>query len=234
MSLRIHWYQHVPFEGLGSIDTWARSRGAAVTATRWHAGDRAPAADAFDWLVVMGGPMGVYDEAQHPWLAAEKRSLHEALDAGRTVVGICLGAQLVAAVLGARVTRNPHREIGWFPVHRDPAAAAHPVAQALPAAFEAFHWHGDTFAVPPGAVPLARSEACANQAFAIGNRVLALQFHLEVTLASAVAMVAHCPADLLPGPYVQAAGELVRADPARFERLNGVMEGLLDRLAEAA
>ena len=233
MSLRIHWFQHVPFEGLGSIESWARSQDAVVTATRWQAGDPPPAAGGFDWLVVMGGPMGVYDEAQYPWLAAEKRSLREALDAGKPVVGICLGAQLIATVLGAPVTRNPHREIGWFPVQTDPGAASHPVGRLLPPTFDAFHWHGDTFAVPAGGVALAKSEACANQAFAVGPRVLGLQFHLETTPESAAAMAAECPGDLAPGPYVQNPKAFL-GDAARFGRLNRLMSGLLDRLAAVA
>jgi GMP synthase-like glutamine amidotransferase len=231
MDLRIHWFQHVPFEGLGSLESWARSRNATVSATRWHAGDGPPPLDTFDWLVVMGGPMGVYDEEKYPWLAAEKRCLRTALDAGKTVVGICLGAQLIACVLGAQVSRNPEREVGWFPVRRVPGASDHPLAQALPDEFEAFHWHGDTFALPCGARSLARSEGCENQAFAIGNRVLGLQFHLETTPESVAALIARCPGDLAPGRFVQGAGDLV-AQPRRFQRLNALMAGLMDRLAQ--
>lgn len=229
MPLRIHWFQHVPFEGLGSLESWARSRDAALSVTRWHAGEPAPDLDGLDWLVVMGGPMGVYDEAQHPWLAAEKEYLRQAIETGKPVLGVCLGAQLIACVLGAAVRRNPHREIGWFPVEWTAQTGPHPLAQALPPTFEAFHWHGDTFELPPGAVPLARSAACANQAFALGPGVVGLQFHLETTPASAAAMIAACPGDLVPGPFVQPAHELVR-EPARFDRLNSLYAGLLDRL----
>jgi GMP synthase (glutamine-hydrolysing) len=229
MRLRIHWFQHVPFEGLGSLESWAGSRDATLSVTRWYAGDPAPDLRRLDWLVVMGGPMGVYDEPQYPWLAEEKRCLRRALDAGKPVLGVCLGAQLIACVLGAAVRRNPHREIGWFPVDWAARSSPHPLAPALPPTFDAFHWHGDTFDLPPGATPLARSAACVNQAFAIGSRVVGLQFHLETTPASAAAMIAACPGDLAPGPFVQPASELVR-EPARFDRLNALATGLLDHL----
>lgn len=233
MSLRIHWYQHVPFEGLGSIETWARSVGASLTVTRWFAGDLPPAVETFDWLFVMGGPMGVADEAAHPWLVQEKACLREAIAAGRTVVGICLGAQLIAEVLGGRVHPNAHREIGWFPLTVGAAAASHWIGEVLPATgCEAFHWHGETFSLPPEAVLLAGSEACAHQIFAVGDRVLGLQCHFEITPASAQALAASCPGDLAPGPFVQPATALLE-DPLRFDRLNRLMTAVLDRLAAA-
>jgi GMP synthase (glutamine-hydrolysing) len=227
--MRLHWLQHVPFEGLGSIEPWARERGFVLSCTRLFAGEPPPAVETFDWLVVMGGPMGVGDEEDHPWLRAEKRLVERALRAERTVLGVCLGAQILAEVLGARVRRAPEREIGWFPVERTPESDASPLFGALPRRFDAFHWHGDRFEIPKGAVHLARSEACDNQAFAWGGRALGLQFHLETTPESARALIDNCPGDLAPGPCVQTAEELL-AGPERFERLNALMARLLDAL----
>ncbi len=120
--MRLHWLQHVPFEGLGITDTWARERGVEVSRTRLYDGEELPEPGRFDRLVVMGGPMGIYDHTDHPWLVAEKGFIRQAIVDGKTVLGICLGAQLLADVLGATVRPGPHKEIGWFPIRRADAA----------------------------------------------------------------------------------------------------------------
>ena len=228
--MRIHWLQHVPFEGLGSIEDWADRRGHALARTRLFADEALPRADAFEWLVVMGGPMSVHDEAALPWLAPEKSLVRAAVAAGRRVLGICLGAQLLAEALGGAVTRNAHREIGWSPLRKAEALRGHPLDAALPDGIEAFHWHGETFSLPPGAVPVASSAACANQGFVHGPRVAALQFHLETTPKSAQALIAQCGSELVAGPYIQTAAAML-ADPRRFERVNAAMGDVLDVLA---
>lgn len=227
--MRVHWFQHVPFEGLGSIEPWMRAQGHALSCTRLYAGESPVAAETCDWLIVMGGPMNIHEEREYPWLAAEKQAIRAAIGAGRRVLGICLGAQLVADVLGGRVTRNPHREIGWFPVERVATDPSCTVFADFPARFEAYHWHGDTFTLPPGARQLARSAACAQQAYVQGERVVGLQFHLETTPQSAAELIRHCGDELVPATYVQSA-VLMLADAARFDRLNGLMSALLTRL----
>ena len=230
--LRVHSLVHVPFEGLGSIQTWLERRRAVQSATRlFDAGARLPHPDELDWLVVMGGPMSVNDERAHPWLVPEKRLVAEAIAASKTVLGICLGAQLVASALGAKVARNPEREIGWFPVEPTPEASRSALAPLFASPAEVFHWHGETFELPPNATLLARSAACAHQAFCIGERVLGLQFHLETIAESARALVAQCPEDLAPGKWVQSEREIVGVE-ARFARINRAMGAVLDRLAE--
>ncbi|MFN8628404.1 MAG: type 1 glutamine amidotransferase [Candidatus Binatia bacterium] len=229
--MRIHYLQHVAFEGPGSIAAWAQRAGHQLTATRFHEAEHLPALEAVDWLVVMGGPMSVHDERAHPWLLQEKRFIEAAIAAGKTVLGICLGAQLIAQVLGARVYPNPVKEIGWFPVERTPQATATSVGAVLPARFEAFHWHGETFDLPADAVHLARSEACAQQAFVYRERVVALQFHLETTRTGVEDLSARCAAEIHPGPFVQPAAAM-RADDARFAALNRRMARLLDCLAD--
>jgi GMP synthase (glutamine-hydrolysing) len=227
--MRIHTLQHVPFEGLGSILPWAEHRGCQLSRTRLFAGDPVPEPEAFDWLVVMGGPMGVHDESEHPWLVGEKRLLGDAIEAGKVVLGICLGAQLLAAVLGARVRAGRYKEIGWFPIEATPEAARSRVAGALPSRLEVFHWHGDGFALPAGAIRIARSAACENQGFVYAERVVGLQFHLETTPQTAAELVENCGHELVPSPFVQGA-EVILSDPRRFETINGVMGRLLDRL----
>jgi GMP synthase-like glutamine amidotransferase len=134
---------------------------------------------AYAGIVAMGGAMSVYDEAEHPWLVAEKRLIAEAVGAGVPYWGVCLGAQLLAASLGARVLRGPHPELGVLPVRLTAAAARDPVFAGMPASFQTLQWHSETYELPPGAVQLATSSHYEQQAFVIGQ-AYALQFHLEV------------------------------------------------------
>ncbi|TAL74446.1 MAG: type 1 glutamine amidotransferase [Rhodanobacter sp.] len=225
--MRVRVFQHVPFEGLGSIADWLATRQAAVATTRFDLAPRLPAAESFDLLVVLGGPMGVNDEAELPWLAAEKRFIGAAVRAGTPVLGVCLGAQLIASALGARVYRGTHQEIGWFPV----TACAHAGDTfAFPPTLDAFHWHGDTFELPSGAIQLARSAACAQQALQFGARCIGLQCHLETTPANAQTMVEHCRHELVPAPYVQDAATILAAPPARYAALTAQMTRVLDYL----
>jgi GMP synthase-like glutamine amidotransferase len=177
--MRAHYLQHVPFEGLGSIDAWLREAGYQVGVTRLFEDEGFPELDGIDLLIVMGGPMSVNDEAQYPWLVREKTFIRAAIEADIAVLGVCLGAQLIATACGARVYPNHAQEIGWFPVER--VASADPENFAFPPEVTVLHWHGETFDLPEGACHLARSAACANQAFQLGNGVLGLQFHLEAT-----------------------------------------------------
>ena len=228
--MRVHWLQHVPYEGLGSIEDWLERHEALVTCTRLHEGQALPALEVVDWVIVMGGPMGANDERGFPWLKAEKEFLRDAMGAGRVVIGIGLGAQLIAAAVGARVYANPECEIGWFPVEGEatPPPADDPLT-AFPAVSLVFHWHSDTFELPPGARHIASSLACRNQAFRLGPRVLGLQFHPEMTPLGAAALIAES-GPLPEGEFVQRPGEML-ADPARFDAANALMDHWLDRPA---
>lgn len=228
--MNIHFLQHVPFEGLASIRGWIERGGHKVSCTRLYAGDGLPRPDTIDLLIVMGGPMGVHDIDLYPWLRAEKDFLRDTIDTGKRVLGICLGAQLIADVLGARVYPNGQKEIGWFPVTRSNGAEQSPLGRLLPACFHAFHWHGDTFDLPPGAVHLAQSDVCQHQAYAIGDRILGLQFHLETTPESAQELIEHGADELVDAPTIQTPAQML-AKPARYVELNRLMVVLLDGLA---
>ncbi|MGH8506100.1 MAG: type 1 glutamine amidotransferase [Stenotrophobium sp.] len=228
--MKVHWLQHVAFEDLGCIAPWLAARNATVTQTRLYAGETLPKSDDFDWLIVMGGPMNIYEEAAYPWLRAEKTLIRDACAAGRKLLGICLGAQLIAGALGAPVTRNAQQEIGWFPVRMSAAAAQSKLFAGFPERYDALHWHGDTFAIPSGAKLLASSEACAHQAYECDGRVAAIQFHLEVTAANARVWLAQEP--LTPARYVQTAEEIL-SDIGRFAENNRLMVKLLENLSAA-
>ncbi|MGV6807917.1 MAG: type 1 glutamine amidotransferase, partial [bacterium] len=191
-----------------------------------------PDASGFDLLIIMGGPMGVYDETKHPWLVDEKAFIRRYIAQRKPVLGICLGAQLLAEALGAKVFPGDHREIGWFDIHTDPAVLTGDFSGAIPPIFSAFHWHGDTFDLPAGATSLGFSDATRHQGFWANGRHLGLQFHLETTLASAEALIQHCADDLQPGPYVQSAEDILQT-PA-FDSINQTMAKLLDRFIDLA
>lgn len=200
--MRIHSFLHAPFEGLGTIPQWAALRGHEVSATRFYAGDPLPRLDDIDFLLIMGGPMNVYEVAAYPWLVHETRLIDEAIRDDKAVLGICLGAQLVAHVLGARVFRNPHKEIGWLPVEVSERDGEIGLFRGVPKQFIAFHWHGDAFETPPGADRLAKSEACEHQAFSYAGKVVGLQFHLEVDKSCVEQLVEHCADELVDGRYI--------------------------------
>ncbi|WP_028582074.1 type 1 glutamine amidotransferase [Desulfogranum japonicum] len=223
--MRIHYLQHVPFEGLGSIEQWALSTGASISCSRLFADESLPSVDNFDYLVVMGGPMNIYEENTYPWLAREKRFIHEVITTGKSVLGICLGAQLIANVLGAAVYRNKEKEIGWFPV-RITEEAPEEIRALFPVDLEVMHWHGDTFDLPKDSILMAESQACPHQGFIYDNRVVGLQFHLETTRESLQSLIINCGDEIVKAPYVQQAPVMLQ-DESRFTAINKVMGKLL-------
>lgn len=226
---KLHYFQHVQFETPGVIEKWARSHDFALSSTHFYQDPTIALPENFDWLVVMGGPLGVDDHDAYPWLAAEKQAITQAIDDGKVVLGICLGAQLIAQVLGAGVRANAYQEIGWFPVYLDSRSLDHPVAEVFPSQWEAFHWHGDTFDIPEAARLLASSAACRNQGFIYKDRVVGLQFHLEVTRSGAAALVENCGGELKTDDFVALPEEILSAE-APFEESHDLMIKLLDRL----
>lgn len=227
--MRVHYLQHVAFEGPGSILSVLENRGHQISATRFFKGELPPPVTAVDWIVIMGGPMSVKDEESYPWLPAEKAFIREAIRSGKIVLGICLGAQLIAEALGSCIRKNEYREIGWFDIKRSPGVEKTLLKGLIPDKVKVFHWHGETFDLPAGAISLAESEACENQGFIFGNHVVGLQFHLEVTPESAAALVASCWHELDGSRYVQ-SGEEILVDDGRFRTVNQLMNCLLDKL----
>ena len=230
-NMRVHYIQHVPFEGLSSMESCLKGRGHTLSVTHLYKNQALPPLDDIDWLIVMGGPMGISDEAVYPWLHDEKEFIKAAIHQDKIVLGICLGAQLIADAMGAKVYKNNYREIGWFDIRRSEKADNTILSSVLPEKIKVFHWHGDMFDIPDGATPLAESEACKHQAFIMGERVLALQFHLETTLASASALIDNCGNELDGSRYVHSAEEIL-GDPQMFSDINGLMFSILEVLEE--
>lgn len=223
----VHFLLHAPFERPGFILSWAWRRRLPAVLYRLYEGERLPRPDPEDWLVVMGGPMSVHEERKYPWLGQEIGTIEKAIAGGRRVLGICLGAQLMAAALGAGVGPNPDREIGWHQVRLLPCAGKASLFAGFPERWMAFHWHGDRFAVPAGGRHLASSRACAEQAFEYGGRAVGLQFHLEVTESDIRRFIVNSGDDLVAGRFVQSPADML--DRARW-----ILEThrLLDRLLE--
>ena len=233
--MNVHYLQHVAYEGIGSIEDWALSRGHSLSGTSLYAVPSAdaglPDPDDLHLLVVMGGPMNVYEHDRYPWLSLEKDFIRGCISCGKMVLGICLGAQLIADVLGGEVTRAPSEEIGWHPVELTAAGRKLDVFADLPDGFTTLQWHGDTFSIPPGAVHAASSEAVPNQAFSLDNgRVIGLQFHLEETRESLGDLVRAAGGNLpAPSRWVSRADSLLAPD-APFDACRELLFGLLDRM----
>ncbi len=234
--MRVHVLQHVANEGLGSIAAWLTERDAQISFTHWYKENTLPSVDELDLVIALGGPMSVNDEATLSWLVQEKQFLREVMQQGIAVLGICLGAQLIANALGSRVYPNHEKEIGWFPVMR---IAAGKQNFQFPDSVMVFHWHGETFDLPVNAVHIARSTACEHQAFQIGKNIIGLQFHLETNAESAQAFIdadnTELPEkrELVKGkPYIQTAEEMLTAEPARYASINALMEDVLNYLMQ--
>lgn len=220
--MRIHSLEHEHFEGLANIEVWAKKKDHSITRTLLFNKEELPEIDEFDWLVIMGGSMNIYEENKYPWLKYEKDFIVQAIVHKKIILGVCLGAQLIADVLGARVIKNKYREIGWLPVSLTKKAKNSSIFSKFPDTFTAFHWHGDTFKIPSGAARIAQSEACQNQAFEYG-RVIGLQFHLEYSVQSINLMFRNCGNEIIDGKYIQKPDEIV----SKFTNAEGTTK-LLD------
>jgi GMP synthase-like glutamine amidotransferase len=217
--------QHSPTEIPGTLLDWHRERSRDFHVHLAYAGGPFPSAKDHGWLVILGGPMNLDEEAKYPWLREEKAFLRDWLAVNKPVLGICLGGQLLAQALGARVGRNELREVGFHEVRRTPEQ--HPAFRRWPSAIPVYQYHEDTFALPPGAQRLAESPACANQAFALGRRAVGLQFHPESThdwIRSNAASITKGAGET----WVQTPAETEALTPARLKPMTEAFFNLLD------
>ena len=229
--MRIHILQHVSYESPGFIENWIREKNFTLTYTRFYEGVWLPGLSEFDWLIILGGPMGVYEEDKFGWLKMEKIFIKGAIDAGKVVLGICLGSQLIAAALGAKVYPNKRKEIGWLDVKLTKNSKNNFLFASFPKKMKVFQWHGDTFEIPDGAIHLAESEACTNQAFIYNDKIIALQFHFEVTESSLREMVVEGKSELIPDEYVQTVEEILKQKHL-IHTNNKMMDMLLNKIED--
>ncbi len=203
--MNIHCLQHVPFENPGTITEWAALNHYSIGYTYFFENDfLLPSVNDIDALIVMGGNMNVDEEAIYPWLQQEKAFIKAAIDAGKKVMGICLGSQLVAAACGSKVYPDREKEIGFFPIQFNTAALLHPLFSHFNNTYTVFQWHGDTFDLPENAWLIASSAACKHQGYLIGNNVLGLQFHFEMNETILSDMFMHDGKELEEkGNYIQ-------------------------------
>ena len=227
--MRVHIITHVPFEGPAAVGSWALARGHELAETASVTGEY-PEPSAVDLLVVMGGPMDADDEVASPWLPAEKRFIASVLAERAPVIGVCLGSQILAEVLGGRVKRNPEREIGWYEVRLTAAGRHEALFSAWPDSFVCGHWHTDTFELPPGVETLASSDACANQLFVSHDgRAVGIQFHLEWDAQGLSDLVAACDDELEGGgDFVESAEGLLLGEAEHGEACRRSLYSLLD------
>ena len=236
-GLRILVLQHIACEPPGAYEDVLDARGARLVRVELDEGEPLPDWRAFDAIVAMGGPMGVYEADAHPWLVPELSAIGEAVRAGTPYFGACLGVKLLAAALGARVYRGEEPEVGLLPVELTAAAAADPVFAGFDPSVLTLQWHGDTFELPDGATLLASSRTYPHQAFRVGRAAYGIQFHLEVSAGLAAAW-ADVPAYatalervLGPGALERLVGELADAADELRDTARTVFERWLDRVA---
>lgn len=224
--MRLLLLKHFEFDDASVFLTWSLAKQYDVEILYVPDAYNYPELSTFDCLIILGGPMSVYQEQDYPWLRTEKLFVRSAVDHGKLILGVCLGAQMLAEILGGNVYRNAHKEIGWHLVRC--IGTQHPLLDGIPDTFYSFQWHGDCVDPPEGASILAYSDACSVQAFAYGLRVLGLQFHLETTPACIETMLDLWTSDLAPGPYVQSA-EHIRQVADRSENSAGLLTQILER-----
>ncbi len=228
--MKAHCLQHVPFEGMAAIELWLIKQKFEISYTKFYENAKLPSLHDIDWVVIMGGPMNVNDERQFTWLNSEKIFIRQCVEKGKVVIGICLGAQLIANVLGAKVYRNSQKEIGWFTISKAPLLKNGNLFAELPNHTVAFHWHGETFDLPSGADLIASSEACKNQIFTIGSKVIGFQCHLEVTTKSVATMLENCKSELKHSPYIQNELDIIDGAKQNCAKMNKILYTMLNRL----
>ncbi len=221
---------HVPFEGPANIETWIHSQEYSLRSTHLWKNEKLPSVHDLDFLIILGGPMNIYEDEKFPWLVAEKKIIEQALRHKKKILGVCLGAQLLAEVLGAAVFKNDQKEIGWFPVELTAEGKKCLALEGLHNFRTVFHWHGDTFHLPQGAIHLARSQACENQAF-FYEQALGLQFHLESTPASVKLLIENCKEELIEGKFIQSEQEILGRQE-HYPNIQNALYLLLDQMVK--
>lgn len=228
--MRIHYLQHVEFEDLGFLKKWAKTKGYTIKSTKLYLEQQLPDIAEFDFLIILGGPMSVNDSDKLEWLKKEKELIKNAIISNKKILGICLGAQLLAEALGAKIYKNKNPEIGWFKIFESNREIVN--SKDLPTECLAFHWHGETFQVPDGATILYSSDACENQIFSYKNNILAIQCHLEIDKIGVQKLLINCSSDLnqLNKNYIQKEEEILKIH--NFYDINNLLNNIIEKYLE--
>jgi GMP synthase-like glutamine amidotransferase len=225
--MKVYIIQHVDFEKPGFILDWVYENNHTVSYSFLYENQLLPDLNDFDLLIILGGPMSVNDINIHLWLTVELEFIKKCVAQQKSILGICLGAQLIASALDAKVYKGPHKEIGWFPV-----SWKYKIINDIPEESTVFHWHGDTFDVPQGARHIASTEGITNQAFIYNNTIIGLQFHLEVTPESVEFMIQNCSSEIVQGRYIQTI-EQIRANHVNIEKNKYLLFSILNNLSNS-
>lgn len=226
--MKLLFITHASFERPGSIETWAKAHRHDTFEVAPFKGEALPDIDDYDFLIIMGGPQSTRHLNETPYLLKEINFIKAAVQKQKRIIGVCLGAQLLALALGAPTEQSPNKEIGVFPLQLLPEAADDPIFCSFNQTFDVTHWHGDMPGLPANAVLLARSEGCPRQIFRVGDRIYGFQCHFELTKELVENLIKHCPEDLAVGNYVRSKDHLLSAD---YHSINTQMDRILNHLS---
>lgn len=230
--MRLQMFEHMPSKTNCNITKWAENNRHELLRTKVNRGEDMPGLDSFDWLFVMGGPQSAWEEEAHPWLRTEKDFIRQSIAAGKIVLAICLGVQVLAEAMGSRAFKNTHREFGWNEVTVLSEGRKSFLFNNIPDTFVSWSWHGDHYDLPQDCVRLAASDPSPNQAFVHNSLPLVgLQFHPETTIELAHTFLDNYKAPWKDGPYVKPKEE-IRAQTDTLQDTYWLMKALLDNMVE--
>jgi len=223
--------KHISYENPGFIQDFFKQKNIEFKIVNIWQKRKLPDIKNFDIFVIMGGPMGVYDVDKYKWLLKEKKYIKSAVEKGKKIFGICLGAQLLAENFGAKIYKNKFKEIGWYPVKLTEDAKRHYLFNSIPDKFFTFHWHNDTFSIPKGSIRIASSDACENQGFVLGKNIIGLQFHPEITEKDLKLFLKYGSKELIKSNFIQGKKEIMK-NKKFIKENNNILYEILDKFLQ--